>query len=76
MRKVRAIASVDRLPTEVYGPANMTWWGALGGEVIEGFVVLLAVFAYFYLGEPIRWNYAASFACLFGAIAFAFWGRF
>jgi len=49
MRKVRAIASVDRLPNEVYGPANMTWWGALGGEVIEGFVVLLAVFAYFYL---------------------------
>jgi cytochrome c oxidase subunit 3 len=49
VRKVRAIASVDRLPSEVYGPGNMTWWGALGGEVIEGFVVLLAVFAYFYL---------------------------
>jgi len=49
MKRVRAIASVERLPTEVYGPANMTWWGALGGEVIEGFVVLLAVFAYFYL---------------------------
>src|SRR2546423_4307206 len=49
MRRVRAIASVERLPSEVYGPANMTWWGALGGEIIEGFVVLLAVFAYFYL---------------------------
>ena len=51
MKRVRAIASVERLPTEVYGPANMTWWGALGGEVIEGFVVLLVVFAYFYLRD-------------------------
>jgi uncharacterized protein (DUF486 family) len=33
------------------------------------------VFAYFYLGEAMRWNYAASFACLFAAVLFAFWGR-
>jgi len=33
------------------------------------------VFAYFYLGEDLRWNYAASAVCLFGAVAFAFWGR-
>jgi cytochrome c oxidase subunit 1/cytochrome c oxidase subunit I+III len=49
MKRVRAVASVAGLPSEVYGPGNITWWGALGGEVIEGFVVLLAVFAYFYL---------------------------
>ena len=49
MRKVRAVSSVAALPTEVYGPGNITWWGALGGEVIEGFVLVLGIFAFFYL---------------------------
>jgi cytochrome c oxidase subunit III len=49
VRRVKAVGSVEALPSEVYGPGNITWWGALGGEVIEGFVVLLGVFAYFYL---------------------------
>ncbi|MFL5618009.1 MAG: cytochrome c oxidase subunit 3 [Gemmatimonadaceae bacterium] len=39
------------LPTEVFGPGNVTWWAALGGEIIEGFVLVLAVFAYLYLGH-------------------------
>ncbi len=38
--------------------------------------MVFAVFAYFYLGEAIRWSGVASFACLFGAVLFAFWGRF
>jgi uncharacterized protein (DUF486 family) len=38
-------------------------------------LVVFAVFAYFYLGESIRWNYLASFACIFAAVVFAFWGR-
>jgi heme/copper-type cytochrome/quinol oxidase subunit 3 len=49
MKRVRAVTNVENLPSEVYGPANITWWGAMGGEIIEGFVVVLAVFAYFYL---------------------------
>jgi heme/copper-type cytochrome/quinol oxidase subunit 3 len=49
--KPRAVGSVDSLPSEVFGPANLTWWAAVGGEVIEGFVLLLAVFAYFYLAH-------------------------
>ncbi len=49
MRKARAVATVEALPNEVYGPGNITWWGALGGEVIEGFVIILGIFAYFYL---------------------------
>jgi len=49
MRKVRTVASVAGLPSEVYGPGNITWWGALGGEIIEGFVIILGLFAYFYL---------------------------
>jgi heme/copper-type cytochrome/quinol oxidase subunit 3 len=47
--KARAAEDVSSLPTEVFGPGNVTWWAALGGEVIEGFVLVLAVFAYFYL---------------------------
>jgi uncharacterized protein (DUF486 family) len=38
-------------------------------------VVVFSVFAYFYLGEALRWNYIASFACLFGAVIFGFWGK-
>ena len=32
-------------------------------------------FASFYLGESFRWNYVGSFACVVGAVLFAFWGR-
>jgi uncharacterized protein (DUF486 family) len=38
-------------------------------------LIVFTVFAFFYLGEPIRWNYAASFLCIFAAVAFAFCGR-
>jgi hypothetical protein len=33
------------------------------------------VFAYFYLGEPLRWNYAVSFVCILAAVGFAFWEK-
>lgn len=49
MKRVRSVVSVESLPSEVYGAQNITWWGAIGGEIIEGFVVVLAVFAYYYL---------------------------
>jgi uncharacterized protein (DUF486 family) len=38
-------------------------------------VITLCVFAVFsltYLGEPLRWNHLAAFACLVGAAYFAF----
>ncbi len=38
-------------------------------------VITLCVFAVFsltYLGEPLRWNHLAAFACLIGAAYFAF----
>jgi len=40
-------------------------------------VITLAVFAgfaLFYLGEPLRWNYFAAFACLIAAVIFIFQG--
>jgi hypothetical protein len=30
------------------------------------------VFAFFYLGEAPRWNHILSFACIVGAVLFAF----
>jgi heme/copper-type cytochrome/quinol oxidase subunit 3 len=49
MTRVKAVASVESLPSEIHGSENLTWWGALGGEVIEGFVLLLGFFVLFYL---------------------------
>jgi len=61
-------------------PANRIGYGNFTGyqlKIIQECItiVVFAVFAYFYLGEPFRWNYAASFVCILGAVVFAFWGR-
>ena len=61
-------------------PANRLGYSQFTGyqlKIIQESVTLMvfAVFAYFYLGESIRWNYVASFACLFGAVLFAFWSK-
>lgn len=39
-------------------------------EVIT--LAVFAVFAIFYLGEPLKWNYFAAFACLVAAVIFIF----
>lgn len=61
-------------------PANRIGYGRFTGyqlKIIQESITLAVffVFAYFYLGEPLRWNYAASLACIMGAVLFAFWGR-
>lgn len=61
-------------------PANRLGYGVFTAyqlKIIQEAITLtvFVVFAYFYLGETLRWNYAASFACLFAAVLFAFWGR-
>jgi len=38
-------------------------------------LTVFAIFAWLYLGERIRWNYAASFLFLVGAVVAAFWGK-
>jgi len=35
----------------------------------------IAVVAVFYLGEKIRWNHLAAFACILAAVAFTFLPR-
>ena len=61
-------------------PANRIGYARFTGyqlKIIQEAITLVvfAVFAYFYLGEQIRWNYLASFLCLGGAVMFAFWGK-
>jgi uncharacterized protein (DUF486 family) len=61
-------------------PANRIGYGQFTGyqlKIIQECVTLavFSVFAYFYLGESIRWNHAASFGCIVAAVLFAFWNR-
>src|SRR5579859_2214001 len=61
-------------------PANRIGYGRFTGyqlKIIQECVTLIvfAVFAYLYLREPMRWNYALSFMCIVGAVLFAFWGQ-
>ena len=58
-------------------PANR--WGnsvysAAQLKIIQEVITLtvFVVFAIFYLGEKIRWNYVAAFLCILAAVAFAF----
>ncbi len=43
-------------------------------KVMQEVITLLvfAVFAVVWLGEKLKWNHAAAFACLVGAVAFMF----
>ena len=61
-------------------PANRIGYGQLNGyqlKIIQEVITLsvFSVFAYFYLGEALKWNYVVSFVFLMFAVAFAFWGR-
>lgn len=58
-------------------PANRSGYGILSGfqlkilqEVIT--LVVFMVFAWLYLGEGLRWNYAVSFGLILAAVWFAF----
>jgi uncharacterized protein (DUF486 family) len=58
-------------------PANRWGHGSYSATQLKIMqeVITLTVFAGFailYLGEKLRWNHLAAFACLLGAVAFAF----
>ena len=46
-------------------------------KIIQEVITLsvFVVFAVFYLGEKIRWNYVAAFVCILAAVAFTFWPK-
>lgn len=61
-------------------PANRLGYGQFTGyqlKIIQEVITLVVfvVFAYGYLGEPLKWNYVASFFFLAGAVTCAFWGQ-
>jgi uncharacterized protein (DUF486 family) len=61
-------------------PANRMGYGRFTAyqlKIIQEAITLsvFIIFAWLYLGEAIRWNYALSLLCLVGAVVFAFWGR-
>ena len=60
-------------------PANRLGYGQFSGyqlKVIQEVITLVVFvfFAYFYLGESLKWNYAVAFVFLAAAVGFAFWG--
>ena len=63
-------------------PANRlgyaSGWTAGQLKVAQEVVTLMvfAVFAVSYLHEPLRWNHAAAFLCLVGAVCFIFADKF
>ena len=61
-------------------PANRIGYGEFSAgqlKIIQEIITLVvfAVFAMVYLGDPVTWRYAGAFACLLGAVAFMFVGR-
>jgi uncharacterized protein (DUF486 family) len=56
----------NRWGSSVYSPYQLK----IIQEILT--LVVFAVFALLYLGEKIRWNYVAAFACILAAVAFAF----
>jgi uncharacterized protein len=61
-------------------PANRIGYGEFTGyqlKIIQECITLavFVIFAWLYLGERIRWNYAVSFLFVIGAVVSAFWGR-
>jgi len=43
-------------------------------KIIQEVITLsvFALFSIFYMGEALKWNYAAAFACILGAVYFMF----
>jgi uncharacterized protein (DUF486 family) len=61
-------------------PANRIGYGRFTGYQLKIMqecitLVVFVVFAYFYLQEPLKWNYVISFLFLVGAVVFAFWDK-
>ena len=56
MIRERAVADVSTLPTVVFGPRNLGWWGTAGFALIEGFSLALCAVTYVYLRKNyINW---------------------
>ena len=61
-------------------PANRLGYGEFNGyqlKIIQEVITLIVfvIFAWAYLDEPLKWNYAAAFVFLGLAVACAFWSK-
>jgi uncharacterized protein len=56
----------NRWGNSVYSPAQL--------KIIQEVITLavFCIFAIFYLGEKLRWNYVVAFICILAAVAFTF----
>ncbi len=63
-----------QVPANRFGYGQFTLYQL---KVIQEVITLLVfiAFAWFYFGEPLRWQSAAAFLCAVGAVIFGFWGR-
>jgi uncharacterized protein len=62
-------------------PANRLGYGRFTAyqlKILQECITLVVFggFAYFYLGESLRWNYAVSFVLVLAAVGFAFYDKF
>lgn len=79
--KVIAVSWLIALPEYcLQVPANRLGYGKFSAyqlKIMQEVITLtvFAVFAWLYFGEAVRWNYAAAFVCLVGAVVFTFWVR-
>lgn len=79
--KVIAVSWLIALPEYcLQVPANRLGYGKFTAyqlKIVQEVITLtvFACFAWWYFGEAMRWNYAAAFACLVGAVVFTFWVR-
>ncbi|MDX1980389.1 MAG: DMT family protein [Bryobacteraceae bacterium] len=79
--KVIAVSWLIALPEYcLQVPANRLGYGKFTAyqlKILQEVITLavFAAFAWWYFGERIRWNHAAAFVCLVGAVVFTFWGR-
>lgn len=61
-------------------PANRLGYGRFSAyqlKILQECITLVVfgAFAYFYLGESIRWNYAVSLVLVLAAVGFAFYDK-
>jgi cytochrome c oxidase subunit III len=48
-RPMRIVADVSDLPSVVFGPRNIVWWGQVGFMVVEGTTLAIILASYLYL---------------------------
>lgn len=54
IRTPRAVMNLRELPDICFGPRDVMWWGTFGFMVIEGWTIVLTMFAWVYLQQNVQ----------------------